>query len=151
MTSEYTYERPVRFAETDAAGIVHFSSFFLYMEECEHAFLESIGACAFQRDGWVMKGWPRVNVQCSYLEPLRYGDLCQVRLLIERIGTSSLSYAFELINKHPEGSAVAARGRMTTVWVEVDSEGLAGGSHSIPESVRVLIEEAPKECLAAWE
>ena len=33
--------RRVEFRDTDAAGIVHFSAFFFYMESVEHEFLRS--------------------------------------------------------------------------------------------------------------
>ena len=35
--SEYRYHRRVQFADTDQAGVVHFSWFARYMEEAEHA------------------------------------------------------------------------------------------------------------------
>ena len=36
MTFEFHTTRRIQFAETDMAGIVHFSNFFRYMEEAEH-------------------------------------------------------------------------------------------------------------------
>ena len=39
MACEHRLQRRVEFSETDAAGIVHFSNFFRYMEGAEHAFL----------------------------------------------------------------------------------------------------------------
>lgn len=44
----FTWNRRVEFAETDAAGIVHFSSFFLYMEQAEHALFRSLGLSIFR-------------------------------------------------------------------------------------------------------
>ena len=41
--SNFVYRRRILFHETDLAGIVHFSNFFKYMEEAEHAFVRSIG------------------------------------------------------------------------------------------------------------
>ena len=35
--------RSVEFAETDLAGIMHFTNFYRWMEVCEHEFLRSIG------------------------------------------------------------------------------------------------------------
>ena len=39
----FRYSRRVQFAETDLAGIVHFSMFFRYMEEAEHALWRAAG------------------------------------------------------------------------------------------------------------
>ena len=41
--SEFTLRRRVKFHEIDSAGIVHFSSFFRYMEEAEHALWRAAG------------------------------------------------------------------------------------------------------------
>ena len=42
MACEYRHLRMVEFADTDMAGIVHFSRYFRYVEEAEHAFLRSV-------------------------------------------------------------------------------------------------------------
>ena len=41
--SEFRLTRRVHFYETDSAGIVHFSVFFRYMEEAEHAMWRAEG------------------------------------------------------------------------------------------------------------
>ena len=43
MSSEFRLKRRVHFYETDAAGIVHFSTYFRYMEEAEHALWRDAG------------------------------------------------------------------------------------------------------------
>ena len=43
MGCEFTTTRQVEFHETDAAGIMHFSNFFRYMETVEHGFYRSLG------------------------------------------------------------------------------------------------------------
>ena len=43
MAYEYKMTRRIEFAETDMAGIVHFSNFFRMMEATEHAFFRSLG------------------------------------------------------------------------------------------------------------
>ena len=37
MSSAFLWERRVEFHETDAAGIAHFSSLLIFMEQAEHA------------------------------------------------------------------------------------------------------------------
>jgi hypothetical protein len=41
--SEHTMRRRVNFYESDPAGIVHFSNYYRYMEEAEHAFWRATG------------------------------------------------------------------------------------------------------------
>ena len=43
MPNGFQFERRVEFCETDAAGIAHFSSLIVYMEQAEHALLRSLG------------------------------------------------------------------------------------------------------------
>ena len=43
MPYEFKLTRRIEFAETDMAGIVHFSNFFRMMEATEHAFFRSLG------------------------------------------------------------------------------------------------------------
>ena len=43
MPCEYRLKRRVQFYETDMAGIVHFSWFFRYLEEAEHAMWREAG------------------------------------------------------------------------------------------------------------
>ena len=43
MPREHRLSRRVQFYETDAAGIVHFSCFYRYMEEAEHALWRAAG------------------------------------------------------------------------------------------------------------
>lgn len=44
----FHWRRRVEFAETDMAGIAHFSSFIIYMEQAEHALLRSLGTSVFE-------------------------------------------------------------------------------------------------------
>src|SRR3990172_6068366 len=48
--SEYRYRRRVQFADTDVAGVVHFSWIARYMEEAEHALWREAGLSIAPRD-----------------------------------------------------------------------------------------------------
>jgi acyl-CoA thioester hydrolase len=43
MPEPYRTTRLVEFHDTDMAGIMHFASFFVYMESAEHELLRSMG------------------------------------------------------------------------------------------------------------
>ena len=65
-----TYRRRVEFAETDAAGIVHFSVFFRYMEEAEHALWRNAGmASSTSRES---------DQLAAHLGPLRFQGAAQI-------------------------------------------------------------------------
>lgn len=92
MSTEFTTTRRVQFAETDMAGIVHFSYFFRYMEECEHAFFRSVGlSVAMQHEGSHL-GWPRVAASCDFSGPVRFEDEVELKLRVVKVGDKSFSY-----------------------------------------------------------
>jgi YbgC/YbaW family acyl-CoA thioester hydrolase len=127
--SAHSHACEVAFADTDASGWMHFSNIFRYVEAAEHAFLKSRDVQVFDlKHG----GWPRAQVSCNYQHPLRAGDRIVVLLEIERIGSSSLVWNFEILN--PAGE-IAAAGSMTTVHVNAD-----GRPQKISTSVRAALE-----------
>ena len=83
--SEYRYRRRVQFHEMDAAGIVHFSWFFRYMEEAEHALWRAAGLSIAPPGSDI--GFPRVAASFDYHRPLRFEDefdVCDPRRRDER-------------------------------------------------------------------
>ena len=127
--------RRVDFADTDMGGIVHFSRFFVFMETAEHQLLETLGASvAVLRDG-LQIGWPRVSASCEYESPARYGDVLDIEVRIERLGTKSLTYHFTFRRDQD----VLARGRMVSVCCEIGPRGL----RSIPVPAELAARLAP--------
>ena len=59
MNAIFRTTRRVEFRDTDAAGIAHFSAFFLYMEQVEHEFLRSLGLSVMTSDADGPISWPR--------------------------------------------------------------------------------------------
>src|SRR5687767_12511660 len=94
MPSEFTFSRRIEFAETDLAGIVHFSNFYRMMEMTEHAFFRSLGFSIQQDFDGVHIGWPRVAAACEFFKPLRFEDTVEVQLFVAEVRTRSIRYAF---------------------------------------------------------
>lgn len=112
MPAEFIYRRRVQFADTDMAGIVHFSMYFRYMEEAEHALWRSVGLQIAPPDGTV--GFPRVAAACDFKAPLRFEEEFEVHARVETVGRRSLKYGFTL----RRGDDILATGSMTSVSVE---------------------------------
>ena len=112
MTSEFLLKRRVQFYETDAAGIVHFSVFFRYMEEAEHAMWRAAGVTIAAPDATI--GFPRVATCFEFFEPLRFEDEFEVRLLVTRKTPKTLSYRATVLK---DGTTLA-RGTLTVSCVE---------------------------------
>ena len=116
MPCEYRFRRRVNFYETDAAGLVHFSSYFRYMEEAEHALWRENGISIFPAAP--THGWPRVAASFDYKRPLRFEDEFEVQLRVEQVTTRSLRYACRLECR----GELVAEGGMTIVCVQRDSD-----------------------------
>jgi acyl-CoA thioester hydrolase len=127
---KFSWERRVEFCETDAAGIAHFSSLVLYMEQAEHALLRSIGLSVFNPSGQPGYSWPRIKVEVEFQSPTRFEEMLSVLVSIETIGTKSVSYTHRIVN----GNRLIATGRMKVVCCLVNDGALV--SCEIPESIR---------------
>jgi YbgC/YbaW family acyl-CoA thioester hydrolase len=109
--SEYTLRRRVQFYEADGAGIVHFSNYFRFMEEAEHALWREAGVHIAPRDSEI--GFPRVAASCEYLRPLYFGDEFEARIRVAAMGEKSIRYSYTL----KKGDEKIATGSVTVVCV----------------------------------
>lgn len=131
--------RRVEFRDTDAAGIMHFSVFFLYMEEAEHEFLRSVGLSVVIDEtagGDVRRilTWPRVHCECDYSFPLKFEETVEIGVSIARLGEKSVSYLFEF---EREGKKIAT-GKVTAVCCRIVGTGQPK-SVAIPEAIRAKL------------
>lgn len=92
MEAKFLMQRQVAFVDTDMAGIVHFSNFFRYMEEAEHAFLHSRGLSVALDDPKGKLGFPKVSATCDYKRPAHYEDLIDIHVEISSSGGKSVTY-----------------------------------------------------------
>ena len=88
---EFRHRRRVQFYETDAAGIVHFSWYFRYMEEAEHALWRAAGLSVLSPDSGV--GWPRVSAAFDYQRPLRFEEEFDVAIRVAEVRSKTIRYA----------------------------------------------------------
>jgi acyl-CoA thioester hydrolase len=101
----------VHFHETDLAGIVHFSHFFLYMEEAEHALWREAGLRIATVSEEV--GFPRLAASFEYHAPLRFDDEFEVHVRIVAITRRTIRYEC-LISR---GETRVATGTLTIACV----------------------------------
>lgn len=102
MPTDYRLQRRVQFYETDAAGIVHFTWYFRYMEEAEHALWRAAGLSIAPRGAEI--GWPRVSASFDFHRPLRFEDVFEVHLRVVEVGRKTIRYACAV---SCDGAAVA--------------------------------------------
>ncbi|QDT01159.1 acyl-CoA thioesterase [Adhaeretor mobilis] len=108
-------QRLVEFHDTDMAGIMHFASFFHYMESAEHEMIRSLGFSVHTEHEGQKLSFPRVSVSCDFHSPARSEDILDIAIRVTKIGTSSVSYDFRFTC---EGREVAT-GAITAVCCSV--------------------------------
>jgi acyl-CoA thioester hydrolase len=147
MAFEFKLTRRVEFAETDMAGIVHFSNFFRYMENAEHAFYRSLGASVIMNNHQPPLGFPRVHAECDYRRPLRFEENLEIQLLVREKKSKVLSYLFKFRKPDPAGEMEQiAHGILTVVCVAHHADG-SMSAMPIPDFLARQIEVAPPELL----
>ena len=142
MPAEYRKERRVQFSETDMAGIIHYSSYFQFMEETEHEFMRSLGLSIHLQENGITYGFPRLSTRCEYSRPLRFEDLVDVHLRVTHIGETSLTYQFFF---SLDGEEVA-RGEVSIACVFRDETGKMKSS-KLPEPLSAQLSLHPGEPL----
>jgi acyl-CoA thioester hydrolase len=136
MACEYRLKRRVQFYETDAAGIVHFSWFFRYMEEAEHALWRESGLSIHSRDAAV--GFPRVSTSFDYHSPLLFEQEFEIYIRVAAITRKSIRYVCELTDDRRK----IATGSLAIVCVKRLDDGSIA-SVEIPVEITSRLQVAP--------
>jgi acyl-CoA thioester hydrolase len=152
MAHSFTQRRRVSFSETDLAGIMHFSNFFRWMEELEHAFYRSLGLSVHPMAHGIPDtsvGWPRMKATADYRQPLLFEEEAEVELLVAEMRTKAIRYVFRFWKNPdvPGGRTLAATGELVVVAVQATPGTREMKSSPIPEAFRSRIEVAPADAL----
>ena len=146
MAEIFYYRRRVEFADTDAAGIAHFTSLIRYAESAEHAFLRSIGSSVMRSANRVRRAdvgeapsvrdaaegtgeaevdWPRARLEVDFASPAYFEDVIEVALQVERLGRSSVQYrlTLRLANTDADAGGASAAERLGADEAPTSSEG----------------------------
>lgn len=105
----FKYKRRLHFSETDMAGIAHFSVYFRFMEEAEHALWRAAGLSIGEVA--LTGGWPRVSATFDYRSPLRFEDEVEVAVRIGTVTRRSVRYEFTVMR----GDVLVGTGSLTAV------------------------------------
>ena len=116
----------VRYAETNAMGIVHHANYIVYFEEGRSNYMRERGSdyASFERSGHYLTV---TEVNARYLKPAAYGQRVSVRCWIEEMRSRGLTFAYEIIDADTRDLLVTGwtkhicithDGRVTTLPVE---------------------------------
>ena len=85
----------VRYAETDAAGVVYHGNYLIYFEVARVELLRALGhpITAIEAQGVLL---PVVEARLKYLRPARLDDLLDVSVGVESVGPASFALDYEV-------------------------------------------------------
>lgn len=123
------HARRITFADTDAAGVAHFSRLAVIVEEAIHNLFQARGIPVHNST----TAWPVVSLHIDYSAPLRFGDEVQLLIYPEKIGSSSLTWGFKALKSGANGPAF--HGTLTQCHLNPAT----GCPTPIPDQTRTLL------------
>jgi acyl-CoA thioester hydrolase len=114
----------VAWVDTDAGGRIHFTAAFRWAEAAETSLMRRLGML----DKW--GDYPRRHVEAEYLKVLRFEDEFELRLRVDAVGRTSITYGWEILRD----GEVCIRGNHTVVRVD-----RAGRAEPLPEALRAQL------------
>ena len=136
MSEGFRYQRQVKFYETDLAGVVHFSNYFRYMEEAEHALWRAAGL-KIATPG-EQAGYPRLATSFEFHSPLCFDEEFEVLIRVVAITSKTMRYRCVITR----GSTLIARGALTIAHVS-RRPGELIKAIDLPPEVRERFQAAP--------
>ncbi len=114
MDYEFHHQTRVRFAETDAMGIVHHSRYLPIMEEARVAYLRHIGHPyqSIRDEGLDMAV---LEVSLQYRQPMRFDEVVDVHVALSKVDRATFQMAYVLaVEGDVRATAVTAHGCITS-------------------------------------
>jgi acyl-CoA thioester hydrolase len=127
MPASIELERRLRWADSDAAGRLHFPRIFELVEEAESELVRRIDWPMNRSMGY---DFPRVHVECRFIRVLELDARFRLRLRIGKLGRTSYRYDFHVFDA---GGELAIEGTMTVVVLQ------NGKPTEIPPTLRAAL------------
>lgn len=87
----------VRYAETDAMGVAHHSSYIIWFEVGRTEYMNRQGHsyADMEAQGYFL---PVTELYARYLAPCRYGDMVTVRTWVEERKSRQITFGYEIVD-----------------------------------------------------
>lgn len=126
------WEFKVRFADTDAAGIVYYPNFYKWMDQGTHEMLESI-QYPTNKILSEHKGFPLVEAYCQFRRPLLFSDRIRLVSDIEEVRNKVVKIRHTFFRE----DELVAEGYEIRAWVSM-SDGVLK-AQPFPEGLRRIL------------
>lgn len=93
----FTYNRTVRFQDTDAAGVVYFSN---VLSICHEAYEASLAVSGINLKFFFSQSTvviPIVHASVDFLRPMFCGDELQIQLTPQKLGEAKFEIAYQIV------------------------------------------------------
>ena len=127
MAASIELERRLRWADSDAAGRLHFPRIFELVEEAESELVRGIDWPMNRSLGY---DFPRVHVECRFIRVIELDAPFRLRLTVGKLGRTSYRYDFQVF---VAGDELAIEGTMTVVVLQ------NGKPTEIPATLRAAL------------
>ncbi len=105
----------VRYAETDAMGVVHHAGYLVYFEEARSHYMRELGSdyANIENAGFRL---PVSEVGLRYVGSLRYGDKVKIRAWVEENKSRKIRFAYEVYKEGDE--PILVTGFTQHIWTD---------------------------------
>ena len=92
---EYTAHIEVRYAETDAMGIVHHSVYAIWFEQARTEIFRENGIpfSRFEAEGYHS---PLLSIETQFIKPCRYGEVVDIQLQLSQIDRLRFCFTYKV-------------------------------------------------------
>lgn len=104
-----TVHRRIEFSDVDVSGRYHYGTVIPLLEAAEVELLSELDLL-----DTIYTSMPRARLEVDYLATLRFMDEVAVKIEVESLGRTSVSFGFTI----ERGGEVAVRGKLVTVHVD---------------------------------
>lgn len=109
-------EFPVRYAETDAMGVVHHAAYIVYFEEARSQYMRNRrnDYALIEKSGYRL---PVTDVKVRYVGSLTYGDRVNIRAWITENRSRTITFNYEI--RSSANSAILVSGSTSHAWTNL--------------------------------
>jgi acyl-CoA thioester hydrolase len=111
-----TTELRVRYAETDAMGVVYYANYLVWFELGRTDWIRARGVTyrEFEEQGILL---PVVQVSCAYKSSAHYDDLVCIATTVTELTRTRVTFGYRVIRQAPEPAMLLAEGRTEHVFL----------------------------------
>lgn len=137
----FTYNRTVRFQDTDAAGVVYFAN---VLSICHEAYEESLEASSINIKVFFTNpsvAFPIVHTSVDFWRPMFVGDKLLISLIPQKIGVDKFEITYEIT----VGEVIVAKAITRHICIDVSSRS----KRELPDEIIPWLERNRRDAEAA--